>query len=416
MKDRAFLLFYNLFIRLYYLAIQLGSYVNPKMALWIGGRKNLFERLDKNIDSSRSSIWVHCSSLGEFEQGRPVIEALKNQYQDHQLIVSFYSPSGFEVRKDYSVADLITYMPLDTSKKAKRFTDAINPRVAIFIKYDLWYHHVKNLLDRDIPVVLISSLFTKRHWFFKWYGLPFLRLLKRFRAVFTQNEVSAKLLESYDVTSITAYDTRFDRVAEVASQSAEMSAISVFKGDDFTIVAGSTWPEDEKHLQKVIQNIEQVKLILAPHEVTSSHVRQIMKLFGSQAVLLSTFDEYKPGASRVLVIDNVGLLSKIYRYGDIAYIGGGFGKGIHNILEAAVYGKMVLFGPTYKDFLEAVELVRAKGAFSISSSSQLIGAIKDAAGHPEMVEASGNISRQYVLDHTGGTDRIIEQLKMIITG
>ncbi|HVG12164.1 MAG TPA: glycosyltransferase N-terminal domain-containing protein, partial [Flavisolibacter sp.] len=363
---------YNLFIFFFRIGIGIAAWRSEKAAAWINGRRGLLAELTVALAGNPNIIWVHAASAGELEQGKPVIEALKEKYPRYQVLVTFFSPSGFSASKKYRAADHVFYLPLDTRRNAEAFLALVKPKLVIFIKYDFWYHHLKAVHDRGIPLLLISSIFREKQLFFSRFGGFYRNILKLFTWLFVQDEHSMSLLNSIDVQNCSiAGDTRFDRVSGIQEKREGVESILPFVAGAKVVMAGSTWPEDEELLSDLAKGLPKgYKLIIAPHEITPAHIRQLQSLF-PDALLHSAL---APGASRsVLIIDNVGMLSRLYQYAELTYIGGGFNKsGIHNTLEAAVWGKPVIVGPNYLKFKEARELIEAGGAFTISGAEQLI--------------------------------------------
>jgi len=364
---------YSLAIYLYYLGIYFASFFNAKARQWIDGRKKIFRQIGDKVDHT-GVIWIHVASLGEFEQGRPVIEEIRQHYSQHKILLTFFSPSGYEVRKNYNGADFIFYLPLDTDYNAKKFIKMVQPTMAIFVKYEFWYHYLHQLKQNHIPVYLISGIFRPQQLFFKWYGSWFRKILGNFNHFFLQNPISVDLLHSLSFQNVTmAGDTRFDRVLQIAAATREIAVASRFKGEHLCLVAGSTWPEDELLLIQYINGCTKpVKFIMAPHEIHEDHIQQILRQLKKPVIRFSEAENAVISDKTVLIIDNIGMLSSLYKYGDLAYIGGGFGKGIHNILEAAAFSLPVIFGPHYKKFNEAVELLETGAAASIGSTDQLL--------------------------------------------
>lgn len=353
-------LLYNIGIFLYGLSIQLAALFNPKAKQWIVGRKN--------IHIKPTDYWFHCASLGEFEQGRPIIEAIKAQYPSKRILLTFFSPSGYEVRKDYPLADQVCYLPLDTPKNAKKFIEAAQPQAAIFVKYEFWANYLLNLNKQGTKSYIISSIFRKEQHFFKWYGAWFRKVLQTVNHFFVQNQESKELLASIGITQCSiSGDSRFDRVLQNAKQAKNIPLIEAFKGGKQLIVCGSTWAKDETLLLNITKDFPEVKWIFAPHEI--KHSKKLAKQ--SKGLLLSEATENNIQGQSHLIIDNIGMLSSLYQYADVAYIGGGFGTGVHNILEAAAFGCPTLFGPNYHKFKEALELITIGGAKSIENSQNL---------------------------------------------
>jgi 3-deoxy-D-manno-octulosonic-acid transferase len=406
------LLFYNIFLILYRSAIRIASLWNNKARLWLNGRKNIYSRLGSELRGQNSKIiWFHCSSLGEFEQGRPVIEKLKSQNPNLKFLLTFFSPSGYEIRKDYKGVDWVFYLPLDSKKNATALFDIVNPRLVLFVKYDYWYYYLTECKQRNIPLLLISGVFRKDQPFFKWYGNLHRSMLNCFAHFFVQNNESLQLLQSISINNVTvAGDTRFDRVSEIAESFTPIEAIKKFCSNSPVLVAGSTWPDDEKLIKDATANFPELKIIIAPHEIHKEHIDQLKSMF-LDAVLYSQLVAHSPQLATCLIIDNIGMLSKLYHYGTITYIGGGFNKGIHNALEAAVYGKPVLFGPNYKKFNEAVGLIKTGGGICITSSSELSTTLQKFINNKTDLELSGKKSFDFVKQNKGATEKILHYIE-----
>lgn len=359
-------------------------------------------------------MWIHCSSLGEFEQGRPVIEAFKKQYPDYKILLTFFSPSGYEVRKNYDKADWVFYLPLDLGNNAKRFIEAVNPSVVIFVKYEFWYRYLNNLKKKNIKTYLISAIFRPNQEFFRSYGGFARRMLKCFTHLFVQNERSVELLKSINITNVTlAGDTRFDRVHQLVSQAIEIPAIEKFKTDKPLLIAGSTWSDDEEIIAKYVNRHNDVRLVIAPHEVNEAHINKITKLFPNKKLIRYTQLTGSENLSEydILIIDTIGLLMSAYRYGDWAYIGGGFNKsGIHNTLEAATFGLPVVFGPNYSKFMEVKELTKIQAGFSISVQAQLDAIFNRLRTNQEFRTQAGEKSKAFVEQNLGATQIILNSV------
>jgi len=410
-----------------------ASLFNDKAKKWVQGRKNIFETLEKTIAKNvqrtpvgEKIIWIHCASLGEFEQGRPVIEKLKNQFTNHRILLTFFSPSGYEAKKDFEGADWIFYLPMDGPRNAKRFIELVNPSLVIFVKYEFWYYYLKKINYRNIPLLLISALFRKDMSFFKWYGSLQKKMLSRFDHLFVQNAESKKLIDALGLANICSIsgDTRFDRVLEIAEKFEPIPVIEQFIGTSKTIIAGSTWKEDEEVLQKAFAAIDnsKLKLIIAPHEISENHLKELKKLF-PDAVLFSQLtthhsppDSYRDTTRRVLIIDNIGMLARLYKYACITYVGGGLrSMGVHNVLEAAVYDKIVLMGPYYYKYSEAVGLVMSGGGIPFNNIK------KDAAMLKDLIEAlltneteynfRSKAAGEFVRSNSGATEKIIRYIQ-----
>lgn len=406
--------FYNIFLLLYRAGIGIASLWNNKAKLWIEGRKNIFDRLRTELRSPNSKfIWFHCSSLGEFEQGRPVMENLRKQIPNSKFLLTFFSPSGFEIRKDYKGADWVFYLPLDSGKNAKRFFDIIHPSLVVFVKYDYWYYYLTECKKRNIPLLLVSGVFRQDQPFFKWYGNLHRKMLNCFTHFFVQDKESLDLLETININnaSVTG-DTRFDRVSEIAANFKPIEEVEKFCGSSQILVAGSTWPDDEKLIKDAITNLPDLKIIIAPHEIHKEHIDQLRSIF-PDAVLHSQLiaQRSQPTNSNILIIDNIGMLSRLYHYATITYIGGGFNKGIHNTIEAAVYGKPVFFGPNYNKFKEAIGLIETGGGGCINSSIELSAILQKLIGNKNELEVSSKNSFDFVKQNKGATEKILHYIE-----
>ncbi|MFW0716276.1 3-deoxy-D-manno-octulosonic acid transferase [Pedobacter sp. N23S346] len=401
------LLLYTVGIQVYSLIIRIFSLFNPKAKLFIEGRKDIFEQIAKRIDATQKHIWFHFASLGEFEQGRPVLEKLKEEYPQKKIVVTFFSPSGYGIRKNYALADVF-YLPIDAKSNSKRFIDAINPEMAIFTKYEFWHYYFKELHDRAIPLYVISGIFRPSQAFFKWYGGFYRNILSCVTHFFVQNTESETLLKSIGINQVTLNgDTRFDRVFENAQAPRQLDLIEQFIGNSPTLICGSTWPEDEKLLSALPEKYPDWKFIIAPHEIHDSHIESIEKQFPVGSLRFSAYTpSIKHLPSNILIIDNIGMLSSLYQYGKVAYIGGGFGAGIHNTLEAAAFGLPVIFGPKHDKFQEAKDLIAFGAAKTIVTEVELIKAFEELMGN----ENAANAAKKYVEDKKGATDQIISMI------
>jgi 3-deoxy-D-manno-octulosonic-acid transferase len=401
---------YNIGIFFYSLLVRLFSPFNAKAKLFIQGRQDIFSLVKEKINASEKHIWFHFASLGEFEQGRPVMEKLKQAYPAKKVVVTFFSPSGYEIRKNYPV-DGVFYLPLDTASNARRFIDLINPEIAIFTKYEFWYHYFHTLKAKNIPLFVISGIFRPSQPFFKWYGDFNRSMLHCVTHFFVQNGESKRLLQGIDINQVSlSGDTRFDRVAENATHIQSLPLVASFIGTSPVLVAGSTWPQDEALLATLARDHQEWKMIIAPHEIGESHLNQIFSLF-PQSLKYSDLQKKPQQDAQVLVIDNIGMLSALYQYGNIAYIGGGFGAGIHNTLEAAAFGIPVIFGPRYEKFQEAKDLIDLDAARSIENAEGLENAFQTFRQN----KIHGEKARTYVVQKTGATAGILEKLKSYIS-
>jgi len=406
-------LLYNLGINIFGMAIKIAAPFNIKASQLSKGRRETRKKL-ATFSSNNDVVWVHCASLGEFEQGRPLIEAIRQDKPETKIVLTFFSPSGYEVRKNYNMADVVVYLPADTAANARWFVKVINPTMAIFIKYEFWFHYLMTLKKASIPTYSVSSIFRANQVFFKWYGGWFRSMLKAVTRFYVQDKKSGELLESVGIKNfVVAGDTRFDRVASIAKTAADVPIAREFASQGKVIVAGSSWPADEAILADYINNSRNdVKLIIAPHEVHESHVAQLIQRFKVPVMRYSETNSQSIESCRVLIIDTIGLLSAIYRYGSIAYIGGGFGKGIHNTLEAATYGMPVIFGPNHKRFKEAVDLIEVGGGFNVGSLdefSKIMNTLWDVKSSAAL-EKSGIASKNYVLGMCGATPMVLKDL------
>ena len=410
--NRIYIFLYDLAIQIYYLGIQISSPFNSKAKQWLVGRKGLLNDIKNTINVNDKIIWIHCSSVGEFEQGRPVIERLKTEYENLKILVTFFSPSGYAQRNKITDANYIFYLPLDTKKNAKEFIRITNPQLVIFVKYEFWFHFLNETSKKNIPALLISGIFRKNQLFFKWYGYPFLSLLKSFSKIFVQDKNSLILLNNYNLSNtIISSDTRFDRVLKVKNNAKTFIDIEKFCGDNKIIIAGSTWPEDEKILIQTIQYLKNsdLKWIIAPHEISEKHISALLNSLGEKAIRYSQLSNSKSN-KQFLVIDNIGMLSSIYRYATIAFIGGGFGKGIHNILESTVFGVPVLFGPNYEKFREAKDLIDQQICFSINNSDQLSIYINRLLNDNKLYNNCSTGCSAYVENNSGATEQIMKYI------
>ena len=403
-------IFYSLGIFLYGIAIMLAAPFNAKArALW-NGRRRVWYVLRQYINSS-PCIWVHAASLGEFEQGRPLVEAIRSRFPDRKIVLTFFSPSGYEVRKNYALADLVCYLPADTFFMARWFINLLNPEMVFFVKYEFWHFYLMELKRRKIPVYGVSMIFRQDQLFFKWYGGWFRKMLNCFTHFYLQDKASADLLQTRGYSNYTvAGDTRFDRVAKIASSSKEDDLSKRFGAGARVIVAGSSWEPDENLLIGYINRAPQdIKLILVPHEIGDDHIRQIVKSI-EVPYFLYTDAPAMPENYRVMVVNTIGLLSSIYKYGEIAYIGGGFGKGIHNTLEAATYGMPVLWGPNYRKFKEARDLIDCGAGFVIADQASLTQQLTALLNDNAVRQSAGLQAKQYVNGMCGATDQIMSDL------
>ena len=405
---------YTLALHLYSLSVELYSFFNRKARMTRIGQWYTNGILRKKIDRNAQYIWFHAASLGEFEQGRPMIEAIRKQYTRYKVLLTFFSPSGYEVRKNYDGADVICYLPFDTPYKVRKFIHLANPSIAVFIKYEFWLNYLTELKKRNIKTYLISAVFRPNQLFFKWYGRWYRKALLCYEHLFVQDEASKKLLALYGIKNVEVCgDTRFDRVLEIQQSARLLPEIETFaKGDKPVLVVGSSWPEDEELIIPYFNSHPEVKLIIAPHEIHREHLLYIQSLLNRPAVRMSEAAEDELRTHDCLIIDSIGFLSSIYRYGWVAYIGGGFGKGIHNTLEAAVYGIPVIFGPNYQKFKEARGLISSGGGFSVNYETVFISRMDDFTANPSTRDTAGIAARDFVYLNAGATNKILSFLSL----
>ena len=413
-------LFYHFGLWLYRLIVRLISPFHEKAACFTKGRNGLIRRIKEQVSNENPIVWFHCASLGEFEQGYPIMEGYRRIHPEHKIILTFFSPSGYEVKKGDGVADWIFYLPLDTRRNARRFLDAVKPAKAIFVKYEFWHNYLITLRKRNIPTYIISATFHPSQPFFKWYGAFFRKMLRSFTLLFVQDQDSVTLLEQIEVTHVAmAGDTRFDRVLAQAQLPCLQPVIEAFCTLNHTtntqriIVAGSTWPRDESLLEHLLDAYNEVKLILVPHEVDNVRILSVMDQFARfHPVRYSQLSNIEsiPIDSKVMVVDTIGLLFQLYRFGSITYVGGGFEDGIHNIIEAAVYGVPVVFGPRYQKFVEAVDLVGLGGGFSVKTPKALAALVGKWLTLPQTCAEAGQVCARYVQGQIGATKVILSRL------
>jgi len=410
------LFLYNLFVIFASQALKLIAIFSPKIKLFVEGRKVVFPTLKQKIKPSDKTIWFHAASLGEYEQGLPVIEKIKEKFPSHKIVVTFFSPSGYEVRKNNTVADVTVYLPLDTKKNAKEFLTLVNPELVFFIKYEYWLNYLSELKELNTPTYLISGIFRENQMFFKWYGGFYRKALDAFTYFFVQNENSKKLLRQLGKANVAVSgDTRFDRVAAILEKDNSLDFISQFKKDTLTIVVGSSWPKDESLLVDFINSSNyNVKFIIAPHNIKAEQIQQLKNSINKKTVLFSERKEKNLADYDVFIIDTIGILTKIYSYADIAYVGGGFGNpGVHNLLEPATYGVPIVIGPNYSHFTEAIALVNLEGCISISNQKELETALMNLILIEVEREEKGHICETFVQMNKGATDIIMNTISKI---
>ncbi len=409
------LIFYNIFLQVYRVGASVASLFSPKARLWVKGRKNIFERLEKMIPAGEKIVWMHCASLGEFEQGRPLMEGIRKNYPGHKILLSFFSPSGYEVQKNYPGADWVIYMPLDGPRTAKRFLEMVRPVLVIFVKYEFWFYYLKKISYRNIPLLLVSAYLRKDMSFFKWHGSLQRKMLSRFDHLFVQDENSKQLLDGIGLSSITSVsgDTRFDRVLTIAESAESLPLVEKFIGSSPVLIAGSTWPQDELILQKTFAKkmTGELRLVIAPHEIDEKHLNEITDLFPG-SVRYSSLQNEIPVHSQVLIIDNFGLLSRLYKYATFCYVGGGMTSGgVHNVLEAAVYDKLVFIGPNYEKYREAAGLVEKGGAISVKDESEFLRKLENLWNDPVALSGHNQAAGEFVRSQAGATARILSYIQ-----
>jgi len=407
------LFLYNLAVSLAAFFLKIVALFSPKIKLFVEGRKNVFSILEEKIKADDKTIWFHSASLGEYEQGLPVIEKIKEKYPSHKIIVTFFSPSGYEVRKNNTVADVTIYLPLDTKSNAKKFLKLVHPELAFFIKYEFWLNYLKELEKSKTPTYLISGIFRDNQMFFKWYGGFYRKALKAFTFFFVQNESSKQKIESIGFTNvIVSGDTRFDRVAAILERDNKLGYIENFKNNQPVIVFGSSWPKDEVLIAEYInQAPENVKFIIAPHNIKADQIAELKSQITKSTILFSEKENKDLSKYDVFIIDTIGLLTKIYSYGTIAYVGGGFGNpGIHNILEPAAFGIPIVIGPNYSNFAEAVSLVELQGCMVISNTAELKKTFDQLLSDNELFIKKSSICKSFIQDNKGATETIIKTI------
>jgi 3-deoxy-D-manno-octulosonic-acid transferase len=404
---------YNLGIHIYQLGIRLAGLFSDKPAKMVKGHREAYDLLKSKIDRNARYIWFHAASLGEFEQGRPLIERIRKEYPQYKILQTFFSPSGYEVRKNYEGADIVCYLPMDTPGNAKKFINLVNPCMVFFVKYEFWKNYLNILYNKGVPVYSVSSIFRPNQIFFRWYGKGYQQVLKTFEHLFVQNEESKKLLANIGVMNTTVVgDTRFDRVLDICAAAKQLPLVQKFKGDALTFVAGSSWGPDEDIFIKYFNAHPEMKLIIAPHVVNDSHMKEIVSKLQRPCIRYTQATEENVQQADCLIIDCYGLLSSIYRYGEISYIGGGFGVGIHNVLEAAVYGIPVIFGPNNKKFREAQHLLANKGGFEVNGYEDFEVLMDKFLTDEAYLQASGQAAGDYVKNNSGAMEKIMDYVKL----
>lgn len=408
------LFLYNLIIIFASQIVKLVALFSPKVKLFVNGRKEVFPILQSKISPNDKSIWFHAASLGEYEQGLPVIEKIKEKFPNHKIVVTFFSPSGYEVRKNNTVADATVYLPLDTKSNAQKFIKTINPELVFFIKYEYWPNYLNELRKQNIKTYLISGIFREKQAFFKWYGGFYRNALKTFDYFFVQNESSKNLIQSIGFNNVKiSGDTRFDRVVSILERDNSLDFIEQFKDNKTTIVIGSSWPKDENLLVNYINNAsDDIKFIIAPHNIKSEQIANLKSQITKSSVLFSEKNNIDLSNFNIFIIDTIGILTKIYSYADIAYVGGGFGNpGVHNILEPATFGIPIIIGPNYSHFAEAIALVHQEGCVSISNQNELNEALDNLVFNEDVRHEKGHICSTFVQMNKGATEVILKHIE-----
>ncbi len=402
---------YNTGIFILTLLFSILSPFNKKASLWFKGRRLWREKLRENLNPQERKLWIHCSSLGEFEQGRPIIEGIKETHPELKIILTFFSPSGYENRKSYSEADYICYLPADIKSNARDFISLVNPEFVIFVKYEFWNNYITELHNRDIPLYLVSAIFRPDQHFFRWYGAFFRKMLKKIDKIFVQDQRSVELLRSIGIdNAILAGDTRFDRVVKIAATAGDIPQLEQFRGGEKMFLAGSSWRRDEEIISQYINKFPgRMKWVFAPHEIDKSNIERLENLFDEKVIRFSEFT-LSATDSRVLIIDNIGMLSSAYKYASIAEVGGGFGSGIHNILEPACWKIPVLFGPNHKEYKEAVDLIAEDGAMTFDSFGGFSAILDRLLSDGNYYLKSAAKAGEYISKNTGATGRILVEI------
>lgn len=403
------LFIYNLIVSLYQFALLCLSPFHAKAKLLFNGRQQTHTLLETLSNQYHQCIYFHVSSLGEFEQARPIIEQLKTKYPDTKIVLSFFSPSGYEIRKNYSLADLILYLPQDNKSNAVKLWETLKPSQIIWVKYEFWYHMLHEAHIRKIPMMLICGNFRKDHIFFKWHGILFRRMLQFFNPLFVQNESSQSLLKEIHISADICPDTRFDRVFQIAQTLPDLPFIPSFIDNKKCLVFGSTWPADEEIIVQLLDDWKDYKIIIAPHQIDQKHLDATKEKFKQRCILYSQREQY--AKEQVLIIDNIGMLATLYRYASIAYIGGAFGVSVHNILEAAVYGIPLVCGPHFTKSAEAIALKEKETLFIVHNVLDLKSIIKHLMENKDQYNSICEINRKYVVEHLGGTEKIMNYLE-----
>lgn len=404
---------YQVAIYLYLCGVAVASIFSKKVKkMWKGERQTL-DILKSKVNPNHQYIWFHAASLGEFEQGRPLIERIRADYPEYKILLTFFSPSGYEVRKNYEHADIVCYLPIDTIRNARRFLRTVRPCMAFFIKYEFWYNYLHILKHRNVPVYSVSSIFREHQIFFRWYGKSYAGVLRCFTHFFVQNEKSKHLLHTIGIDTVDVVgDTRFDRVLQIKEKAQQLPIVDAFKADKKVFVAGSSWAPDEDIFIPFMNECKDWKMIIAPHVISEEHLKRIEEKCKGKTVRYTATTPEEAAQAQCLLIDCFGLLSSVYHYGEVAYVGGGFGVGIHNVLEAVVWKMPVLFGPNHQRFQEAQELIKTKGGFEIADSSSFAHMMQQFMTQQEYLRLSGEAAGSYVESKAGATHKILKQIDL----
>jgi len=406
---------YNIIVLIVSFILKIIALFNQKIALFINGRKETWKKIKEGISEKDKVIWMHCASLGEFEQGRPILEKLKELHPTKKIVLTFFSPSGYEVRKNYELADVVCYLPLDSKKNVQKFLDMLNPVLVLFVKYEFWPNYLNELKKREIKTFLISGIFRKNQLFFKWYGGYLKKALNAFTHFFVQDETSNQLLKSINFNNITVSgDTRFDRVFEITQQNNHLQFIQEFVNNSYTVVAGSTWKDDEDLLVNYINTkaSKNEKFIIAPHNINSDAIKELKTSIHKKVVMFSEKERQNIAEFQVFIVDTIGILTKIYSYANVAYVGGGFTKsGVHNVLEPATFGIPIVIGPNYFKFNEAKDLIKNEACFVVDNSQKLSVLLNEFFQQKTKREQAGKNALNYVKNKTGATAKILNYLQ-----
>ena len=407
---------YNIGIHIVHFGLKCASLFNEKIKKGVVGRRSSFKMLESHLNSKDKTLWFHCASLGEYEQGLPVFKELRKQYKQHKIVLSFFSPSGYEIRKNSPIADIVIYLPLDSKSNAKRFVSMVNPELTVFVKYDIWPNLLNELKRKSLRAILISAAFRKNQSYFKFYGAELRRALFTFEHIFTQNEASKTLLQSINYNKVTiSGDTRFDRVSSQLELNNNLSFIETFKDNKLCIVAGSTWPEDENLLINYINSTDHknVKFIIAPHNIKRSQINNIEEKLHTKSVLYSKKNDESLINAQVFIIDTIGILTKVYSYADIAYVGGAMGNtGLHNTLEPAVFAIPIIIGSNHEKFPEAKAMIDINGMFSVSNQKEFNGILNELIENKEKCLSFGKNNGDYITKNKGAVIQIIDYLRI----